>query len=345
MKISIGILAHNEQRSIGATLEALGRQTLLLHATRSDPVDVRVVVNGSRDNTASVAEVASNRRLRVHPGVTASVDVLKQAGKANAWNEFVHRLSEPDTDVFILLDADIRFGEEDCLERLVTGLLADPEAHIAVDRIRKDIEKKSDKSLIEKLSVAASEAALAGPPKLAGSLYVARAAVLRRIWMPLGLLVEDGYLKAMVLTDDFRAAEDLRRLIRVPGTTHTFEAVTSPAVLFRHEKRMVTGTRVNIALFAYLRELATTKQDAGAVIRARNKDDPKWLGTLARERLHADPDMAPGRLFVFLPLRQLANLKLTRRLACLPGALARSLFNLAVVVAAGRDLRRGRLQW
>jgi glycosyltransferase involved in cell wall biosynthesis len=345
MKISIGILAHNEERSIGGTLDGLGRQTLLQRATRAEPVDVHVVVNGARDKTASVAEVAANRRLRVHAGVTVSVDVLEQAGKANAWNHYIHTLSARDAGILILLDADIRFGEVECLERLVAGLMADPEAQVAVDRIRKDIETKADPSLVERMSVAASEAARAGPPKLAGSLYAGRADVLRRIWMPLGLLVEDGYLKAMVLTNSFRGDEDLRRLIRVPDTSHSFEAVTSPAMLFRHEKRLVTGTRVNIALFAWLRELAAAGTDAATEIRARNAADPGWLGTLARERLTADPALAPTSLFVLLPLRQLRQLRPMRALACLPGAVARSVFNVAVVAAANGDLRRGQLRW
>lgn len=340
MKIAIGIMAYNEERNIAATLASLSEQTIF-----SQPgfeLAVHVVPNGCRDATAERAREALAPFAARHPSVRLAVNELAAAGKANAWNNFVHEFSAPDADALLLLDADIVFGEPECLERVAATLAAHPEAVVAVDLPLKDITAKTERSFRENLSVSASELQVAGAPKIAGSLYLARAEALRRFWMPLGLIVEDGFVKAMLLTDSFRRPEDPAGIVRAEGATHYFEAVTGLRAWFKHERRLVNGTAVNILLFAFIRNLVTEGRDPGAVIRARNAENSHWVSDLAR----AYRGPLPGaRELILEPLHKLSRMPFPRSLFALPVACLRGVLNLAVCAVCQQDVRAGRLRW
>ncbi len=341
MKTSVGILAHNEEANIGATLADLWRQTWLQTGARgAAPVEVLCVVNGSRDRTAAVARDF----FAAHPlpGAAPRVVELERAGKANAWNEYVHRLSAPDAEILILADADIGLPEDDTLERLAAALAAHPGAVVAVDQPVKDVAVRGDAGLRAHLSRAAADLAAAGPPKLCGQLYAARAAALRRLQVPEGLLVEDGFIKAMLLTDNLRRPEDLGRIVRADGAWHVFEAESKAAVLLRHERRILIGTLMNILLFHELQAAAGRGEDIAETIRRRNAETPDWVArnTAARWR---EIWGATVREYVGVPLRQWRQGGSAPRL--LPGALARAAFNAAAALSAWRELRGGRFAW
>ena len=343
MKISIGLLAYNEEHNIGATIAALANQDIFQQGGHD--IEIVCVPNGCRDATAARAEEAFVRLHDRHPRATTRVATVAEPGKANAWNRYVHEFSRADADVFILLDSDIQFGQDACLRRVVEELCAHPAAVVSVDVPLKDIAARGNLSAREKLSLAASEAQRAGTPKLAGSLYAARAAALRSIVMPLGLLVEDGFLKAMLLTRNFTQAEDAGLIVRADDASHYFEAVTDFARWFKHEKRLMTGTAVNILLFEFLREQVAAGKSASDVIRQMNAIDPGWVATRAREQLAKRSEVPGAAETTWLPLRQLKKLPPLRALACLPGALIRAALNFRVAQACARDLRAGQLSW
>jgi glycosyltransferase involved in cell wall biosynthesis len=340
MKIAIGIMAYNEERNIGATIHSLAEQTLF--EIPEHDVAVHVVPNGCRDATAERAREALQPFSAKHPRSRAEVNEVAQAGKANAWNHFVHGFSAPDAGALLLLDADIQFGERECLARVVEALVANPQAVVAVDLPLKDITAKKDLSLREQMSVSASRLQLAGAPKIAGSLYLARAAALRSFWMPLGLIVEDGFVKAMLLTDSFRQPEDTAAIVRAAGATHFFEAVTGFQAWFKHERRLVNGTAVNILLFSYVRDLVAKGKTPGEVIRVNNEANPTWVADLAKAYRGPLPGAAD---FVSEPLKKLGRLPLAKRLVVLPVALLRAALNIAVCVVCQGDVRAGRLRW
>jgi hypothetical protein len=192
------------------------------------------------------------------------------------------------------------------------------------------------------MSVSASELQLAGPPKIAGSLYLARTAALRKFWMPLGLIVEDGFVKAMLLTDCLHAAEDSTGIVRAKDATHYFEAVTGFSAWFKHERRLVNGTAVNILLFGHLRQAVAEGKDPGELIRKNNLANPEWVADLARGYRGALPGAGE---FILAPLRQLERVSLVRRVTALPVSLLRAVLNLAVCFVCQRDVRAGRLRW
>ena len=346
MSISIGIFAYNEERQIGGTIESLRAQSLF--AAPGEPIEIIVLPNGCRDGTADRAREALRRHFDGVPGVRARVEELAQPGKSRTWNEYVHRLADAAADTLILMDGDIRFAGDATLANLVRALRAAPEAHAAVDVILKDLALKpgAELSARERMSLAASELTRSGPPKLAGSLYAARAEVLRGIWMPVGLLVEDGYLKAFLCTDNFTKPDQPGRLVRAEDAAHVFEAVTDLRTLFKHEVRLLVGSAVNFLLFEHLMaQVKATGRDAGRLVGGWNAADPNWLPTLVDQSLSSRGWWLAPSGFILLPLRQLSNLPAPRALARLPAAALRTLFNLAAAFEANRQLHRRAFRW
>jgi glycosyltransferase involved in cell wall biosynthesis len=112
MRVSVGVFAHNEGRSLDGCLQAL-------FSSRAPSVamaEVLVVSSGSTDTTDAVAHAWERREARVR--------LLRQParlGKARAVNLF---LAQAASDVLVLVNADTIL-QEDALEALVSPL-ADP---------------------------------------------------------------------------------------------------------------------------------------------------------------------------------------------------------------------------
>jgi len=333
-------MAYNEERNIAGMLASLSRQTVLDAPGHS--ITVHVLPNGCRDATAACAREALDALVRDHPAVSVEVNEIVEAGKANAWNRFVHDFSAREADALLFLDGDIVFGEAECIERVVRALEEHPEAVVAVDLPLKDIATKSSLSVRERMSLSASRVQTAGPPKIAGSLYLARAAAVRAFWLPLGLIVEDGFVKAMLLTNCFREPENPAGIVRAQNATHFFEAVTGFRAWFKHERRLVNGTAINILLFDLLHGLVQQGTDAGEYVRDRNRADRAWVSELARSYRGSLPG---GREFLTQPLAQLARLPKGAALQTFPISLLRVILNVGVCLVCQSDVRAGRLRW
>lgn len=342
--ISIGIMAHNEERVIAATLEDLLGQDIF--SGQDQQVEILVLVNGSTDRTANIARQVLAEKAGPGCGAARVLEIAR-AGKANAWNEFVHGHSFADADTLICMDADIRLPQADTLTRLVSALEEHPESLAAVDEPVKSIaqNQRQRHDLRRQLSLAAAQAARAGPPKLCGQLYAARADALRRIVLPEPMLVEDGFIKAMLATDGFSRPERDDALVRAPGAFHLFEAETRLAGIFRHEKRIVMGTVCNIILFAHLRRCVAQGRDAAAVIREGMAADANWFRRLIAENMRTPQRRADLLNMVLLPLRQWQGLGPGRSATGLAAALVRTVLTVPVAWAARRDLRRNVLHW
>lgn len=347
VKISIGIFAYNEEPRIGATLASLREQDLFDPAQQpGTDLEIVVLPNGCRDRTAEVATDGVRTHFTGLPRVAARVENLAEPGKSRTWNTYVHRLADPAADLLILMDGDIRLVGASTLRNLVRALVEHPEATASVDVILKDIAFKADLTAREKMSLAASELTRSGPPKLAGSLYAARGAVLRGIWMPVGLLVEDGFLKAMLCTDNFTKPDQPHRLVRADDAAHVFEAVTDTRILFKHEVRLLVGSAVNFILFEHLMEqVRATGRDAGALVGEWNEREPDWMPKLVDTKLKARGWWLAPTGFVLLPLKQLGHLPAAKKLRRLPAAFLRVGFNLAAAFAANGQLRRRAFRW
>jgi glycosyltransferase involved in cell wall biosynthesis len=347
LNISIGILAYNEAVTITETLQSLSQQTLFTNESLDLNLEIVVVPNGCTDDTASVSQKSLEELSQhaVSPKVSCKVCAVEQPGKSNAWNRYVHEFSDPAADYLILMDADIQFLNPNTLQLLVKALEAAPQAIASVDTPLKDVALKPNKSLIEWLSTAVSKQAdYSGDrvPAICGQLYCARAHQLREIWMPIGLTVEDGFLRAVLATDGFTNSEQtIPRIVHAKDAFHVFEAYIGISHLLRHERRQVVGNTVNAILFGYLWANCHAGQTAGALIQRNNQQDPDWLKNLFQDAIAKSGSWIVPKDFVFRRFNLLQNLPLFKKILRLPIALIAFFVDLWVCWQANQILRSG----
>src|ERR1700733_14993687 len=135
--LSIGLLAHNEKANIESTLRSLFKQDVF----QTFFTEIIIVANGCTDETATMAR----RSLEDHRAVwsnrgSARVEEIEIAGKANAWNQFVHKFSSSRASILILMDADIKISSANAISSMVRSLTNNPQAVVCADRPVKDIK-------------------------------------------------------------------------------------------------------------------------------------------------------------------------------------------------------------
>lgn len=347
MRVSIGILAYNEQGRIGPMLRALFDQTLLKNPRADlELLEVVCVPNGCKDATASEARSVLEERGGAMPSgrITWKVSELARADKCNAWNHFVHSASDQSADYVFLLDADIWFEQAECLARVLDTLIASPVANLCVDTPLKSIARTGGKGAMERASVSLSEVRQAGPLTVAGSLYCARGEFIRRLWLPEGLLGDDGFVRAMLLTDCFSSPERMDRIVRAPDSAHFFVASSGISQTFRHSKRLAVGTAMNAILFDHLWE-HKNGEDGGTYFKRRTDGDAGWVRRLIRDEVKGRGYWVVGTGESLRHFQNLRGLPLLRRLRMLPVCLAATLFDFAVLFSANRALKKGDIRW
>jgi len=346
MVISIGILAWNEAECIGGTLRSLLSQSLIRELVPAGDwrIEVSVVPNGCTDDTAAQASAALKAGADALPeGVFAwRVESVAEPGKVNAWNLFAHRFSNPQADYVFLMDADIRLDHPDTLRNMVFALQRDPHAAVSTDLPQKHIIAKRRKSLSDRISLAISGMTQAAPGQLGGQLYCARGSILRRVHMPLGLLVEDGFLKQMLCTNLMREPGDNCRVVRAPDASHVFEAYTGLKDVFFNQRRQ----QIAHTVYTYLRDYLNNhigEKDAGEIIAANNARDPDWFRALIRDRVKRSGwwVIYPGAFSV--RWRRLRNLSPAQAILRLPVAVVAFLMDVVVLAAANRKFKNGQL--
>lgn len=270
MRVDIGIFAHNEGAGIAAMVARLMAQDLSGLEAR-----VLVLANGCTDDTVAQARAAG-----------AEVADLPLGGKSRTWNRFVHDLSRPVAEVLVFVDADIEFTAPDCLKRLALGLAARPALWVLNSRPVKDIvARPHGLSPLDKIIAAAAGGLDDWKTAICGQLYAMPAACARRLHLPIGLPVEDGFLRAMVLTDALTIPEDFSRIDGLEGVSHLYASERSLSALIRHQVRIVIGSALNFVAFDALRALPSTARrpalaqaaaDEGWLSRAAGAALPRW---------------------------------------------------------------------
>ena len=344
--VSIGILAWNEEPSIARTVRSLFAQSLFTNSPESlDSIEVLCVPNGCTDRTGEVvtqtlAEEAS--RIPAAP-LHWAVHTLEKPSKANAWNHFVHEFSNPQADCLILLDADVVFHGEHSLSALVKALAGRPDVAVTTPCLIKDIAFKRNPSAKERLSLAVTRLHQKSPARMPGGLYCARSEALRRVRMPSDLLVEDGFLRAMIVTDGFRQPENLAAVMRVDESVAVFEAYTGLRILLRHEKRIIIGGAINTMLFGELAALPP-EVDRADWVRDRDTHEPGWVNRLVADRVRRGKWWLLSSAATFRRFRQLRHVPPARRLLWLPLVAGAFVVEFPVFLAANAQLRRGAIE-
>lgn len=285
--VDVGVFAHNEAAGIAAMVQALAAQDLLT----ASGMDVRILIlaNGCTDDTVARARAAAV------PGIT--VTDLAQGGKSRTWNRFAHTLSRPGADILVFADADIRFPAPDSLRRLVEGLAQRPGLWALNSQPVKDIVADPTNLTFTDRLIAASAGGLDDwKTAICGQLYAMPAARARRFHLPVGLPGEDGFLRAMVLTDVLTGPEDFSRIDGLDGLFHIYLSERRISDLIRHQTRLVIGSAINTACFEDLRCLPPDRRHTEL---ADSGDD--WLAQVIRRRL---PRRASGYVPVHFAIKR-----------------------------------------
>lgn len=343
MRISIGILARNEAKNIGRTLASLAAQSLL-HCPPEwgSHVEVICVPNGCTDDTADVARAACKTQFSdaANLPISWAVHELKDGGKCHAWNQFVHTFADSAADYVILLDADIQMAHDGVLQALVETLRDTNHAVAAAGLLVKDLAFKSRKSVVDRLSVFVSRLTHATMPGIAGGLYCVRGDTIRHIWLPAGLLGEDGFMRAMIVTSEFTQKEAPDRLIRAERAVAIYEPERKLGRIFKHSRRLQVGTWMNAIIYTKLFAESNAHRPAGSLIHEWNAADPQWAIRLISE------DVSHGylfRLFLWHRVRSYGRSRI--RFLALPLAIMLLPWDAAVVWSSSGELRRRKFEW
>lgn len=276
LRVEIGVFSHNEAEGLASTLRGMLAQDIFSSDMQAHLI---VLANGCTDSTVDVARSIDHPALRV-------VD-LPQGGKSRTWNSFVHEISARETDILIFADADIVLPDRATLQRLAKGLAAQSSLFALSSQPVKDISLTSEKLTLTERLIAASAGGMDDwQTSICGQLYAMPAARARQFSMPIGLPVEDGFLRAMVLTDHLTTTEVLSRLGGLSGVRHVYGSERSVPALIRHQVRIVIGSAINAAIFTALRRLPPEERAEELQTAAR---DDGWLTAVLEAELPRAP--------------------------------------------------------
>ncbi|MBC8206113.1 MAG: glycosyltransferase family 2 protein [Kiritimatiellales bacterium] len=342
MKISIGILAWNEAQSIHTTIHSLLSQSLIQDPIHHE-IELICVPNGCADNTAEAARQAFSDAPQT---LRWRVEELKAPGKTNAWNVFVHELSRPDSELFFLMDADIRIQEKDTLSNMVAALTARPDLLTCSDRPIKHIALKKRRTLLDKLSLHAAKLTADADGQLCGQLYCARADFLRRFHIPDSIIVDDGFIKKMAVTNLLTEPDDsARRMTTAENASHLFESYSRFADVFATQRRQAAGYIIHRWIWKFLLEQQQENEDAGKTIDRLCAADPAWSEKLIASRLKDRKYRPILRVILRTRVQRFKNCTGTKKALQFPILLLHLSMDTVVFFAAVRQLRRKGRIW
>lgn len=346
--LSIGILAWNEESAIGPMLASLFNQTIFEHlAARGERCEIVCLANGCTDRTVAVAGEIFLRQQREHParrGLSAWVADIPAPGRNQAWNRFVHEFSAREARFLCVMDADIVFNRPDTLELVLHELECHPHLGGASDTPVKNIGITGRPSLRERLSLATSEMTGTIAGRLNGMLYCLRAAIARNLYLPRDVVAnDDGFFKAAICTNFFRAPLDPSKVVSVRAATHLYEPYLSWRDILNNQKRQMIGQTTVYVIVEYLMSLPEAERAQLAhTLRQHEARDPDWLKKLINAHLSRTRffwQLFPGILG--FRWRRLGQMRGLRKLTHFPAAAAGFVVTIIACAQASRFLRRG----
>lgn len=336
--VDVGVFAHNEESGIAAMLTELARQTVFRDPRYS--VRVLVLANGCVDDTVKAAGASIN--AFPDPNSIHVLD-LAEGGKSRTWNLFVHEYARPDADILVFCDADISLPKESAIASLADFLETRSDIEAASSLPVKDIDYRPKRlGFVERIISAGGASADKVRTAICGQLYVMRRASASAIRLPVGLPVEDGFVRHAIITHLFSTPKVVSRIDRPWDVMHVYESERRIGPLIRHQIRIVVGGAINAALFSRLVRI----RDSGGELAvqsdlARAASDPTWLSTVLKDEL---PRASFGWVpWPFLVARSQSFVNggdygLRRTLIAVVGFL----FDLIVYVLAQAKLARGK---
>lgn len=281
-QVDIGVFVHNEEKNITRMIHELSEQDILKDKHFS--VRVTLLANGCNDNSVPIA-INIIEKL----GLNETLQVLnfEEGGKSRTWNKFVHEVSRKDTDYLIFADCDIYFTRSDVLSALVGKLESDSELKAASSQPVKDLAiTEQHLSLLDKIILSSGGALNDWRHSICGQLYITKAIVAKSIYMPIGLPVEDGYMRAMILTDGLKAEEDITKIDGDENIFHVYESERTIGALIKHQSRIVIGSAINAVIYKHLRSFKASERQE--ILKHASMDE-LWLQALIKSELPTWP--------------------------------------------------------
>jgi hypothetical protein len=267
--------------------------------------------------------------------------VIPLGDKCNAWNVFIHELSDRDSSYLGLMDADILFLEPDAIANTVRLLMGYAHVRVATDRPTKTISEGKGRWWFRKFSLATSGVGNVGVHAICGQMYIGRAQMLREIWLPPGLPVEDGFIRACIVTDCFRSTEDATRVGRAEGASHSFEGEAELGSIIRHQKRLIIGNYINMLLFGFLWKVSSAEDNPLCRLRRECENNPAWLKNLVHDNITASGFFFLPKSFTWQRWKRLKGRSLLGKISAFPIVFGGWIFDVYVARLSEIALRRG----
>lgn len=286
MRINIGVFAHNEQDNIGSIIADLATQTLF--QDQQINTKVFVLANGCTDSTATNASESINT-LPPQIQTKFSLHDLQFSGKSRTWNFFTHEVCQQDPcDATIFVDADIRIRNSDTLKRMVSSLSQTP-ASVINSRPKKDIDiTKANLSFSQKIIASSGGSFTDYKSTICGQLYAVSFNAIRNIYLPIGLPVEDGFIKAMIISTFLTLEDDKTKITGFEDIWHEYESIQSLNELIRHQTRIIIGSAINSAIFCELNKLPPDPDKRSTLLKSASQDT-NWLNSIINQQLPRFP--------------------------------------------------------
>lgn len=234
--LALGILAHNEERSIERMLRSVVRQT----AWRATPPDRRQIVvyaNGCTDGTAEAA-----RRFAASVPQLEVVETAEK-GKSQGWNA-LQRYLRRDADWWLFADADVILHWR-ALERILAAGAEQPEMAVISSTLVASgrFVPLRYRGFLESARIESER--LKDPRRMVSArLYAIRRETAEAIVLPPGLLNEDLYLSRLIGSDRiWRVAA--RVFAREPSTVADIVRYQVRTRIGSFQARAIEGPRVD----------------------------------------------------------------------------------------------------
>ena len=344
MRLSIGVIACNEEKNIGNMLRSTFAQSIFFDSCSIyiDAISLIVVSNGCTDNTSTAASQIFAEYSAERRDVALAVHQLERGDKANAWNVFVHELSPIDADVLVFLDADIEFASDTVLESLLRCIEEDMLAQVVTDVPVARMDKSIGMLAALALKIGSRVGDSVNRHAICGQCYAGRASTLRGILIPPGLPVEDGFVRACVITGGFKHP-DRPNMVRVePLAQHFFKPATTFSDVIHHQVRLTVGTIVNGVLFDILWREAPMADSVAAVVRQRLEGDANWISAALDDYIQPRGRWVIPMRMLFRRIDRMRGLPFLSSILKWPLAIATTAFDLVVCWRANSVLRQGK---
>lgn len=350
LKLSVGVVAWNEESSIVAALQSILKQTVFRNArSLGFETELIVIANGCTDSTVDVTASFFQKKRGEFPqisGVRLRLEEVAEAGFANAWNLLAHTTSRPDADYIYFVNADIVIDQPEAFERMLNELQKNGEMQVVSPVGRKHIEAAKCKTFCDRLNLAVTRFTEKNQTaQVRGHCFCARTAAMRSVWLPKRFPgAVDGAFKRMIISNMASTGDQPARIGLVRNAGYTFEAYRTFKDIYNRRVRLFVGQTFIEALMRHLKTMRAEQPglNLAAYLRARDETDPSWLHRLVQLSIRVKGLAAtmPSPWFRFLFWKN-PNLGIFKKLGMLPVAVIAFVFDVPVFLSAAWHLKTG----